>query len=157
MEAYVPLFQTLLWILLITSLFIYFRSEIKKRLEQGGSFKIGPVELGEIKHEISTVRRDIKDMNIKVSDLFLSTMAPSMYKNLEKISTGHFGKYIKSKGLERELYHLRDIGYIEVESIKGIPDQGDDLSIYVSITETGKKFVTLRNNIENEKLKNFSS
>lgn len=159
MEAYIPLYQTLLWILLIVALLIYFRPEVKllrevmaKRLEQGGSLKIGPVELGELKQEITSVRKDIKDINDKVADLFLTTMSPKMYDNLEKLSTGKFGDYIKSKGLERELYHLRDIGYVHVESIKSIPIQDVDLSKYVTVTDTGKKFVALRKEIEKETL-----
>ncbi|PZN85182.1 MAG: hypothetical protein DM484_01715 [Candidatus Methylumidiphilus alinenensis] len=68
-----------------------------------------------------------------------------MYFNLEKLAaTDPFGKYEKTKGLERELYHLRDIGYVDIESIKAIPESGDDLSKYVKITDTGKAFVKLR-------------
>lgn len=154
MSAYVPLFQTLLWIFLIIAMLIYLRPEVKlfreilsKRLEQGSAFKLGSMELGELRNEISIVRKDLNTVNNKVSDLFLTTMSPAMLDNLEKLSTGSFRPYKKSKGLVRELYHLRDIGYIDVKSIKETPDQDDNLSKYVAITETGKQFVALRKSI----------
>ncbi len=54
MDAWVPFFQTLLWILLITGVLWRFNAQaiailnaIKRRIEQGSSFKAGPVELGQ--------------------------------------------------------------------------------------------------------------
>src|SRR5260221_10251232 len=54
MDAWVPFFQTLLWILLITGVLWRFNAQavailnaVKKRIEQGSSFKAGPVELGQ--------------------------------------------------------------------------------------------------------------
>ncbi|CCH99993.1 hypothetical protein ACQY1Y_21475 [Microcystis ichthyoblabe FBCC-A1114] len=158
MKDFVPLFQTILWISLIFGLVVYLRPELKllrkvltKRLESGSSIKVGPLEIGELRDEVRDVRKELSDVNEKVSDLFLTTMSPNMYFNLKKLKSGRFGNYEINKGLKRELYHLRDIGYIEVESITGIPSEGRNLSDHVQITPTGKQFVELRENIESEK------
>lgn len=158
MKEFVPLFQTLSWIILFIALIFAFRVEIDllrkaltKRLESGGSVKIGPVEIGELREEVASVRKGLSDISEKISGLFLATMSPAMYFNLRKLREGNFGPYQKSKALERELYHLRDIGYIDVTVISDIPETGQDLSKHVKITETGKLFVELRDMIEKEK------
>jgi hypothetical protein len=69
-----------------------------------------------------------------------------MYFNLKKIASGNFGPYEIAhwSGLQRELYYLRDIGYIEVDSVSKLPQKGDNLSDCVRITDLGRKFVELR-------------
>jgi hypothetical protein len=82
------------------------------------------------------------------------TMSRPMYKNLRKLESGRFGPYEMSEGLKRELYHLRDIGYIEVQSIREIENrypEGENLSIHVEITKAGREFVKLREKIESER------
>jgi hypothetical protein len=73
-------------------------------------------------------------------------MGSDMYSNLKKLSSGKFGPYRieESSGLERELYHLRDIDYIRVNSIRALPRSGENLSDHVQITPIGKRFVELR-------------
>ncbi len=151
MKDYVPLIQTILWIFFSLAMIVFLRKEIKlilnsinDRLKSGSGFKIGPVEIGALKSKIDNVEKEVTNVNENVSKLFLITMAEPMYNNLEKIGTGSFGKYKFSKGLERELYHLRDIGYIDVESIQSIPKEGADLSQYVKVTDVGKEFIQLR-------------
>ena len=102
-----------------------------------------------LRAEMNAVKEQVSETSDKINRLFMLTMSPAMYKNLRKLASGRFGHYKMNKGLERELYHLRDIGYIEVESIKQIPrPSGEDLSAHVTITETGKEFVELRESIE---------
>lgn len=151
MKDYIPLIQTILWIFFSLGIIIFLRNEIRlllnivnQRLLSGSEFKIGPVEIGELKSKIDTVEKEVANLNENVSRLFLITMAEPMFNNLKKIATERFGIYKFSKGLERELYHLRDIGYIDIKSIQAIPREGEDLSQYVKITEAGKKFVQLR-------------
>ena len=151
MKDFIPLLQTGLWIILVLMLICIFRSEIAllrnvlaKRIEGGSSFEFGPVKVGELRAEINSVRKGLDETNQKVSHLFLTTMAPAMYENLKKIASGHFGQYHMSQGLRRELYHLRDIGYIEVPSVRAIPDRGVDLSVHANITPAGRQFVELR-------------
>ena len=147
----VPLLQTLLWICLLVGLAVYLRPEIvllrgvfKERLERGSAFEIWGLKIGELRKELRGVRHRLDETNERITELFLLTMAPPMYENLRKIASGNFGLYEMSWGLERELYHLRDIGYIRVNSIQSIPRHGQNLSDYVNITESGKSFVELR-------------
>jgi hypothetical protein len=89
-------------------------------------------------------RDQLEETNRKVQRLFVMTMAEPMFHNLKKLSTGHFGPYEMSLGLERELRYLRDVGYVQVPSVSAVPKRGDDLSQHVSITEAGRDFVQLR-------------
>lgn len=156
MKDFIPLFQTSLWIILILIIVLIFRQEIAllrrvlfKRLEEGVAVELGPLKIGELRAELKSVRKDLEETNERISKLFLTTMAPMMYENLKKLATGHFGEYTMSKGLERELYHLRDLGYIDVPSIKGIPNNGPNLTEHVKVTSTGRLFVELRESVVN--------
>jgi hypothetical protein len=150
MDAWVPLFQTALWIAGLLALGVIFRrdisalrKEVLHRLESGGPVKIGAwLELGEVRQEVRDIRGQIDDISQRVAALFLSTMAPSMYLNLRKLESGHFGRFEASDGLVRELKHLRDVGYIE--DLGQLPNSGEDLSQFVTITPTGRDFVKLR-------------
>lgn len=153
--TFVPLFQTLSWIILLVSLLICFKAEIDglrklviERFNKGSSLRVGPIEIGELKAEVSSVRRELGHINEKISGLFLATTSPAMYSNLQKLRDGNFGPYNKSGPLKRELYHLRDIGYIDVESITGIPETGPNLSDYVRVTQTGRLFIELREMVQ---------
>jgi len=151
MKDWVPLLQTMSWVVLIAIIIVLYRQKISflldaisERVIQGSSLKVGPVEIGELKAELSQVRSGLDEVNEKIGELFLATMARAMFQNLKKLSEGNFGKYEMSTGLERELYHLRDIGYIEVESIKAIPKSGVNLSDHVVVKPAGREFVALR-------------
>jgi hypothetical protein len=145
---YVPLLQTALWVLLVLVVLRVlgrdFRAALLRRVQEGGSLKVGPVEFGELRNEVATVRSKVDDLGERVSQLFLLTMSAPMYVNLRKLASGTFGSYEMSGGLERELYHLRDLGYVEVHAIRGIPASGSELLDHVSITEAGRQFVALR-------------
>lgn len=91
------------------------------------------------------MEKRLDDAVRNIAQLFLVTMSEPMYNNLCKLAQeGGFGKYRWTKGLERELYHLRDIGYIDVRSIKAIPRGGENLSDHTTVTKTGKQFIALR-------------
>ena len=150
LSSWVPFLQTLLWVLLSIAFTVYFRSGIRaimdsvaRRVEGGAALKLGPIELGEFRTELDVMQRKVDGAAELTARLFLTTMSGPMFENLEKLCNG-FGPYERNNGLERELYHLRDIGYIEVESIKNIPPQGPQLSDHVVVTKTGKEFVRLR-------------
>jgi len=148
---FIPLLQTILWIGLILALAWALRPEIAtikkvvvQRIGEGTSFELGPIKLGQLQAEVSAVRRGLNELDDKIADLFLLTMAPAMYLNLRKLATGDFGEYQLTEGLRRELYHLRDIGYITVSSIRSIPKTGTNLSFHVQVTPAGQQFVELR-------------
>jgi hypothetical protein len=152
--ALVPLFQSVVWVALIAWLFYYFRQdiqllrrELQKRIESGEQLEFGPVKLQKIEQKVAIVEKDVN-----ITKQFLLSMSKPMYDNLVKIASGNFGtfKIDKGSGLQRELYHLRDIGYVQVHSIRHIPDEGTNLSDYVKITPIGKKFVELRESFVSE-------
>jgi hypothetical protein len=155
MDAWVPLLQTALWIAFLLALLVIFRREVValrqealRRLAQGGSVKIGTLlELGEVKGEVRELRGRVDDISQRVASLFLLTMSPTMYVNLRKLNSGHFGPYEANDGLLRELQHLRDLGYIEAHGLRQLPHSGPDLSQYVTITPTGRDFVSLRESL----------
>lgn len=154
MEDYVPLLQTGLWILFLVATILLLRPELAtlrkaliNRVEAGGFVKIGPVELGELRGEINAVRADVGELSERVSKLFLLAMSPPMYENLRKLSSGTFGNFEMSPALERELRHLRDLGYLEVDSVTRIPPAGLELLEHVSVTAAGARFVELRDGL----------
>ena len=158
MKDFVPLLQTAIWAIITVVLLFYFRPAIRvfrealrRRLEGGASLKVGPVELGELRSEVKSVRNELSELNRKVTKLFLTTMSPAMFHNLEKLYSGRFGPFTKTQGLRRELYHLRDIGYVDIASISALPNEGQNLSEFVTITETGRTFVELRRSSDGEK------
>lgn len=95
----------------------------------------------------------IDETKESVDKLFLATMSGPMYNNLKKLDNPPFGNYKMDNGLKRELYYLRDVGYISITSqsegsITKIPFEGNNLSIYVTVTDIGKDFIRLRKNIK---------
>ena len=97
--------------------------------------------------KLDQVQESVSDLTDRVWQLFLVTMAPSMHHNLEKLASGHFGEYKLGGGLRRELEYLRDHGYIE-DVPPGVPDEGPDLSPYIVVTDTGRRFLELRRHVE---------
>lgn len=151
MKPYVPLIQTGLWIAAFIAAAWIFRREIAslqralhERLQAGAPVKLAWLELGEVKTEVRTMRAQVDGLAQQVTTLFLATMSPSMYLNLRKLESGRFGRFEASDGLKRELRHLRDLGYVEVNGIRQLPETGDELADYVTITPTGRDFVRLR-------------
>jgi protease I len=94
-----------------------------------------------------------------VERLILESMGPDAYKNLTKFARPQgFEEYEKRhhEGLESELYHLRNLGYVKLrenlslpngtalKSIYDIPPRGTQLSDYIEITNDGRKYIELR-------------
>lgn len=110
------------------------------------------VNLEKLEHKI--------DENQKaIVDLILGSMGHYAYENLKKFARPEgFEKYEKPhyQGLETELYHLRNLGYVRLkdglrlpdsarlESIYDIPASGAQLSDYIEITDQGRKYIELR-------------
>ena len=155
MAEYVPLLQTLAWIGLIIGGSIFLRSEIRalrvafaKRLSAGSSVRLGSVlELGEVRQEVAAVREDVDRISANVGELFLLTMSDAMFLNLSKLETGTFGHFERNQGLEAELRHLRNVGYIRVASVRSIPDEGPELCAHVEVTEPGRAYVRMRQDL----------
>jgi hypothetical protein len=149
MKPYVPLIQTALWIGLALFGFFLFRREIIGRIRAGGGFKLGPVAFEAIQTQVEHVQQQINDVSDRVSELFLRSMDEYTYANLRKLGSGHFGAYQMNGGLERELRHLREVGYITVlsPSISSIPAEGDNLSNFIQISPTGLQYIEFRSSL----------
>lgn len=146
--ALVPLVQSLVWVAFIAWIFYYFREDLKllrvelqRRIKSGEQIEFGPLRLQKVEEKVTNVEHDVN-----IAKQFLLSMSKPLYENLVKIASGNFGHFRmeRGSGLQRELHHLRDIGYIDVLSIRNIPNEGSNLSDYVKITPIGKKFVELR-------------
>ena len=113
------------------------------------------------KAELRDLRKRISENERAIIDLIFLSMGDDAYINLKKLATGHFGKYEKPPdiGLETELYHLRNLGYVvlkenvkkEFPSIRDIPPEGPKLLDFVEATPAGKKYVELREKYEADK------
>ncbi|WP_017318602.1 hypothetical protein [Mastigocladopsis repens] len=105
---------------------------------------------GKLESKINTIGKKLATTKSRTDKLFLLSMSKSMYENLKKLAAGSFGSYQMNDVLERELYYLKDIGYIEVGRIRDIPYEGSNLSEYVKVTDSGKQFIELRKSAEEE-------
>ncbi len=105
---------------------------------------------GKIDAKLSTLGKKVSTAKSRTDKFVLLSIPKSMYETLKKIDAGKFGQYKMTERLERELYHLRDIGYVEVERIRDIPYEGNNLSEFVMITDFGKQFLDLRESIEKD-------
>lgn len=108
------------------------------------------LERGMFETKINAMNKKIATTKARTDKLFLLSMSESMYKNLKKIDSGSFGPYEIREGLERELSHLRDTGYIQFDRIRDIPFQGNNLSEHVKVTKFGKQYIELRDSVEKE-------
>jgi hypothetical protein len=151
-----PLLQTLLWVVAVVVVMVVFRREIdqfrgalRTRLSGGAAVKFGPMELGELVHRVESVKDEVQTLAERVSRAFLLSMSEPMYHNLRKLTSGEFGAFENSAGLERELRHLRDVGYVTIPSVRSIPASGANLSDFVTVTSNGRDFVSLREELAN--------
>lgn len=86
-----------------------------------------------------------------LANVLLLSMGDDAYRNLRKLADGTFLEFEKPHymGLETELYHLRNLGYVRLNegnarSIFEIPEKGPRLLDYVSVTDKGRKYLELR-------------
>ncbi len=115
------------------------------------SFGIVGLSLGTggLQAQIQEVEDKVDIANNRINALFLLTMSPWAYLHLRKLARPEgYGRYEMGPGLSRELQHLVNIGYIEVPSFEEIPSEGENLSEFVTITETGRAFLRLRQELE---------
>jgi len=109
-------------------------------------------ERGTFESKLSAINKKIATSKARIDKLVLLSMSKSTYGVLKLINSGNFGAYKMTEGLEREIYHLRDLGYIDnVERIRNIPYEGNNLSEHIKITDAGKQFIELRKSVEEDK------
>jgi hypothetical protein len=100
--------------------------------------------IAETREGLKETKEAVKETNDRIDVLFALSISQWQYHNLVKLASGQFGPYVMSMGLENDLRHLRNHGYIDVPSVRDLPKQGDDLSRYVKVTETGNALVRFR-------------
>ena len=107
-------------------------------------------KIRDVEQKVEEAKQQVEQTGRKIDQLVAQTMSSEMFENLRKIASGNFGKYTtENSGLLRELRHLRDVGYIEVEGTLGnLPRDGENLSKHVRATPVGKEFVALRESLE---------
>jgi hypothetical protein len=111
------------------------------------SFGIVGLSLGTggLKAQIQEIEHKVDVANNRINALFLLTMSPWAYLHLRKLARPEgYGPYEMGLGLSRELQHLVNIGYIDIPSFEEIPPRAENLSEFVTITETGREFLRLR-------------
>jgi hypothetical protein len=109
------------------------------------------LDKGTFKVELDSLQKKVSQNEKAIADLILNSMGPGAYDNLKRIAKEDFREYKKPhyQGLETELYHLRNLGYIRLkdntaESIFDIPEQGPNLLEFIEVTPTGKSYIELR-------------
>ncbi len=106
---------------------------------------------GSFENKINGVNKKIGTAKTRVDKLILLSMSKPTYETLKKINSGNFGAYKMSESLERDVYHLLDLGYINsIEKIRSIPYEGNNLSEYLKVNDTGKQFIDLRKSVEED-------
>jgi hypothetical protein len=105
---------------------------------------------------IPWIRKRMRETNARIDTLYYYTMSEPMYENLRKLAEGRFTQYTMSGRLKRELYHLRDIGFIRMtakseHTISRIPPHGEDLQSYIDVTDVGRQFVEKRKALDERK------
>ena len=109
------------------------------------------VSFGGFRAELEVLQKKTSENERAIANLILLSMGEDAYLNLRKLATGAFGPFKKPPhmGLEMELYHLRNLGYVvlnkeKAPSIHEIPESDDELSDYIEVTDAGKKYIELR-------------
>jgi len=108
----------------------------------GLTFKLKRVEARQAELE-----SEVDRLTNRVTELFLNTMAPSMYDNLVKLRDRRRGEYSLGNDLKREMTQLRDAGYLEDFNADGLPPKCDVLADYFTITPLGRQFLELRESL----------
>jgi hypothetical protein len=101
--------------------------------------------------QLAELQKKTSEHERAIVNLILLSMGRDAYHNLTKLARpSGFGQYEIEPfmGLWSELYHLRNLGYIDLDqktsrSIHEIPKSGGELSDYIKVTSEGKKYIEL--------------
>ncbi|HEX3147426.1 MAG TPA: hypothetical protein VHR66_05040 [Gemmataceae bacterium] len=87
--------------------------------------------------DLESLHERIDETIKRTSDLVRLVLPREEFQTLRKLSVRRFGPYAMGNGLERELRHLRQLGYVGVPSIGAIPRHGGELAEAVRVTPRG--------------------
>jgi len=151
-KDFIPLFQTIVWALIVLfTIFLFweqiqlFKKELTRRLAEGGLIRIGPIELGELVKEQKRQATEIEWVQT------LATLLVSEYelKHLEYFnSDSDFIASVKQgSSFEWELRHLLTLNFLERKQGKGMRTlfrAGKcNLKDHLRITDRGKKYIAI--------------
>jgi hypothetical protein len=104
-----------------------------------------------LKAELKVLHRKTSHLEQEILRLTMMSMGDLCYRNLLKLASGTFVNFDKPhhRGLESELYHLRNLGYVvhkkdKTPSLFEIPEKGSDLCDYIEVTAEGRRYIELR-------------
>jgi hypothetical protein len=115
----------------------------------GMSAKLKGVEkrLAETTKNVQETQVEVARTNDRLDSLFALSISDWQFVNLQKLATGSFGPFVRSLGLENDLRHLRNHGYIDAASVRDIPNDGEELCDHVRVTDAGLSFLTFRESL----------
>jgi hypothetical protein len=113
----------------------------------GMSAQLLQEELADTQKVVEATQTAVTQTNERLDSLFALSISDWQFINLKKLSEGSFGPFVRSIGLENDLRHLRNHGYIEIASVRDMPDRGEELCDYVRVTGAGKSFLKLRQSL----------
>ncbi|MBP5974422.1 hypothetical protein HW132_17205 [Brasilonema sp. CT11] len=105
---------------------------------------------GKLDSKINSIGKKLSTTKARTDKLVLISMSKSMFETLKKLAGGNFGSYEMNDNLEKEIFHLKDIGYVDVGRIRDIPYKDNNLSDYVKVTDLGKQYIELRKSTEED-------
>ncbi len=107
-----------------------------------------------LKLDLVQIQKQLSNQSQRIDELYLSAMGEKNLEHLRKLGRQEgYGSFYVGSALPRELEYLEDLGFIRFKGdIKGLDDfldrfgnqNGENLSDYVELTETGKLFLDLR-------------
>jgi hypothetical protein len=103
--------------------------------------------LAETKKEVQVAQENVVKTNERLDGLFALSLSDWQFVNLQKLASGNFGQFVRSLGLENDLRHLRNHGYIEAASVRDVPNSGEELCDYVRVTNAGRSFLRFRESL----------
>lgn len=162
---YLSLFLT--WPVLLFTLVLVFRKKVREVLERlllrltraevgGHRFEFISEMLLEQSSHLSNQDRRLEQQETVLRNLVAFSMATPIFEHLVALYhrpiTGEPYHYVRNEFFKRDLYFLRDHGYIEstrpqILEIEGLQD-GADLLKEVKLTPAGKFLVELRESME---------
>jgi hypothetical protein len=113
------------------------------------------LRIEQLERKVEKTNEDIAKTNEYIAELFALSMSRDTFGQLKKLNDGWTGHYYLDPafkvGLADELNHLKSLGYIQFDKdnrVKGVEDlpsgNQNNLSQYISVTDTGKRFIKLR-------------
>jgi hypothetical protein len=102
--------------------------------------------------KIAQQEQRLDDLSARLAEVTEFSMPDFMLSILSRIrKEGDDDKFEYSRndsGLFRELVHLLNMGYVQIDNLDKIPDNGLDLRDYVKITDAGTRFLELRDLVQ---------